>query len=159
MPRLRALVPLIALLGLLALTPLALAAAPVPQESYASLLQQINAKKGDPKRVVAATVDKAKHHIRVTLADGSRPLVVYPAAQDKSLIDTLLRHHIHPKYTPTRKVHHVLRYIAAGVVAVLLLIGAGVWVYTRGREHDPEPSDTQPVAQPPAAEPPDSSTQ
>jgi hypothetical protein len=154
MPRLRTLVALIALLGLLALTAPALGAAPVPTETYASLLQQIDAKKGDPKRVVAATIDKARHHVRVTLADGSRPLVVYPAAQDKFLVDTLLHRHIRPKYTPAKKVHHVLRYIAAGVVAVLLLIGAGVWVYTRGRDHEPEPSDTQP-----AAPPPDSSTQ
>jgi hypothetical protein len=154
MSRLRTLVPLIALLGLLALTSPALGAAPVPTETYASLLHQIDAKKGDPQRVVAATVDKARHHIRVTLANGSRPLVVYPAAQDKFLVDTLLRHHIRPKYTPAKKVHHVLRYIAAGVVAVLLLIGAGVWVYTRGREPQPEPADTQPAAQPP-----DSSTQ
>jgi hypothetical protein len=158
MPRLRPLVPLIALLGVLALTPPALGAAPVPTETYASLLHQIDAKKGDPQRVVAATIDKARHHVRVTLADGSRPLIVYPTAQDKFLVDTLLAHHIRPKYTPAKKVHHVLRYIAAGVVAVLLLIGAGVWFYTRGREHDPVPSDPQPAARPPET-PPDSSTQ
>jgi hypothetical protein len=122
---------------------MAIAAAPVPTESYATLLHQLAAKKGDPQSITAATVDKRKHHIRVTLANGSRPLVSYPAAQDKFLIDTLLRHHIKPKYAVTKKpVHHVLRYIAAGVVAVLLLIGAGVWVYTRGREQEPDPSDS-----------------
>lgn len=147
MHRLRTLLLPLALLGLLALTPPALAAAPVPRESYATLLHQINLKKGDPKRVVAATVDKRRHHIRVTLADGSRPLIVYPPSQDKFLVDTLLRHHIHPKYTAAKKVHHVLRYIAAGVVAVLLLIGAGVWVYTRGRETEREPGDGQPPAE------------
>ena len=124
----------LALSALLALAPPTFAAAPVPTESYATLLRQLAAKKGDPRSVIAATVDKKKHHIRVTLADGSRPLVDYPAAKDKFLVDLLLRHHIKPKYTVTKKaVHHVLRYIAAGVVAVLLLIGAGVWVYTRGR--------------------------
>jgi hypothetical protein len=147
MHRLRTLLLPLALLGLLALTPPALAAAPVPTESYATLLHQINLKKGDPKRVVAATVDKRRHHIRVTLADGSRPLITYPSSQDKFLVDTLLRHHIHPKYTAAKKVHHVLRYIAAGVVVVLLLIGAGVWVYTRGRETEREPGDGQPPAE------------
>ena len=134
----------LALLALLALPAVALAAAPLPTETYASLLRQLSAKKGDPQRVTAATVDAHRHHIRVTLADGSRPLVSYPAAQDKFLIDTLLHHHIKPKYTVTKKkaVHHVLRYIAAGVVAVLLLIGAGVWVYTRGREQEPDPSES-----------------
>jgi hypothetical protein len=154
MHRLRTLLLPLALLGLLALTPPALGAAPVPTEDYATLLHQINLKKGDPKRVVKATLDKRRHHIRVTLADGSRPLISYPAGQDKFLVDTLLRHHIHPKYTAAKKVHHVLRYIAAGVVAVLLLIGAGVWVYTRGREAEREPGDAQPPA-----EAPDSSAQ
>ncbi len=126
-----------ALLGLLALTPAALAAAPAPTESYAVLLTQIDAKAGSPQRVKAATVDKADHHVRVTLADGSRPLVSYPVAADKFLVDTLIRHGIKPVYTKRAVVHHTLRYVAAGVVAVLLLIGAGVWFYTRGRPQDP----------------------
>lgn len=144
MRRAQALLLPFALFGLLALTPPAFAAASVPTESYATLLHQLAAKKGDPQSVIAATVDKRKHHIRVTLANNTRPLVVYPPAQDKFLIDTLLRHHIKPKYTVTKKaVHHVLRYIAAGVVAVLLLIGGGVWLYTRGRPQQPNPADGQ----------------
>jgi hypothetical protein len=143
MRRLHTLLCSLTLLALFALPPLALAAAPVPTESYAALLHQLALKKGDPQSITAATVDKKKHHIRLTLVNGTRPLVSYPAAQDKFLIDTLLRHHIKPKYAATKKaVHHVLRYVAAGVVAVLLLIGAGVWVYTRGREQQPEPSDS-----------------
>jgi hypothetical protein len=139
MRRAQALLLPFALFALLALTPPAFAAAPVPTESYTTLLHQLAAKKGDPQSVIAATVDKKKHHIRVTLANNTRPLVSYPASQDKFLIDTLLRHHIKPKYTVTKKaVHHVLRYIAAGIVAVLLLIGAGVWVYTRGRPQGPD---------------------
>ncbi|HVC85621.1 MAG TPA: hypothetical protein VNC12_10250 [Solirubrobacteraceae bacterium] len=144
MRRAQALLLPFALFGLLTLTPPAFAAASVPTESYATLLHQLAAKKGDPQSVIAATVDKRKHHIRVTLANNTRPLVSYPPAQDKFLIDTLLRHHIKPKYTDTKKaVHHVLRYIAAGVVAVLLLIGAGVWLYTRGRPQGPSPADGQ----------------
>ncbi len=144
MRRAQALLLPFALFGLLVLTPPVFAAAPVPTESYATLLHQLAAKKGDPQSVIAATVDKKKHHIRLTLANNTRPLVSYPPAQDKFLIDTLLRHHIKPKYTVTKKsVHHVLRYIAAGVVAVLLLIGAGVWAYTRGRPQGPNPPDGQ----------------
>jgi hypothetical protein len=144
MRRAQALLLPVALVAVLALTPPTLAAAPVPTESYTTLLHQLAAKKGDPQSVIAATVDKGKHHIRVTLANNTRPLVSYPPAQDKFLIDTLLRHHIKPKYTVTKKaVHHVLRYIAAGVVAVILLIGAGVWVYTRGRPREPDARDGQ----------------
>ena len=144
MRRAQALLLPFALVALLAITPAAFAAAPVPTESYTTLLHQLAAKKGDPQAVIAATVDKKKHHIRVTLANNTRPLVSYPPSQDKFLIDTLLRHHIKPKYTVTKKaVHHVLRYIAAGIVAVLLLIGAGVWVYTRGRSQEPDAPDGQ----------------
>ena len=99
MRRAHALLLPFALLALLALTPTAFAAAPVPTESYTTLLHQLAAKKGEPDSVIAATVDKKKHHIRVTLANNTRPLVSYPPSQDKFLIDTLLRHHIKPKYT------------------------------------------------------------
>ncbi|HXR13891.1 MAG TPA: hypothetical protein VN740_04455 [Solirubrobacteraceae bacterium] len=126
----------------LASAPAALAASDTPSESYATLLTQIAAKKGSPDRVVRATVDKAKHHVRVTLANGSRPLVSYPATADKQLVDNLLHHHIPVVYAKKPAVHHTLRYVAAGVVAVLLLIGGGVWFYTRGRQEPPTDSDT-----------------
>jgi hypothetical protein len=134
------------LLGVLALAPAALAAAPAPTESYATLLTQIDAKRGSPQRVTHATVDKADHHVRVTLANGSRPLASYPAAQDKALVDTLIRHGVKPVYTKRAALHHTLRYIAAGVVAVLLLVGAGVWFYTRGGPAEPDTPAPRPAA-------------
>jgi hypothetical protein len=149
MPRHASRVVPLALAGVLAagvLAPAALAAAPAPTESYAKLLTQIDAKPGDPQRVTRATLDKTDHHVRVTLADGSRPLVSYPAAQDRFLVDTLIRHGVKPVYSKRPAVHHTLRYIAAGVVAVLLLIGGGVWFYTRGREPDSATEDEQPTA-------------
>ncbi len=133
----------LALSGMLALAPAALAAASAPTESYATLLTQIAAKKGSAERVTAATVDKTNHHVRVTLANGSRPLASYPAADDKQLVDSLLHHHIPVIYAKKKAaVHHTLRYVAAGVVVVLLLIGGGVWFYTRGRPDVEADSDT-----------------
>ncbi len=146
------LLALAATVAMLALAAPALAAAPKPTESYATLLTQIAAKPGNPQRVTRATVDKADHHVRVTLANGARPLVSYPAAQDKYLVDTLIHHGIKPVYTKRPAVHHTLRYIAAGVVVVLLLIGAGVWFYTRGRPQDDADA-------PESAAAPDSSSQ
>ena len=58
----------LAFVALLAMAPAALAAAPAPTESYAMLLTQIDAKSGSGNRVTAATLDKADHHVRVTLA-------------------------------------------------------------------------------------------
>jgi hypothetical protein len=135
----------LALVCLLATAPAALAAAPAPSEGYSALLAQIDAKPGSPQRVIAATLDKHDHHVRVTLADGSRPLARYPSSQDKFLVDTLLHHGVKVVYTKPPAVHHTLRYIAAGVVVVLLLVGAGVWFYTRGRPTQDPPS---PAGQP-----------
>lgn len=131
----RRLLALLALAGLLAYSAPALAASSAtgPTEPYSTLLKQIGAPKSDPQRVIAATVDKDKHHVRVTLANNSRPLVVYPAADDRHLVDLLLHNHIKVIYTKHKTPHHVLRYVAAGVVVVLVLIGGGVWWYTRGR--------------------------
>ena len=115
-------------------------------DSFESQLTQLGAKRGSPQRITAATLDKADHHVRLTLASGARPLASYPAGKDKFLVDTLLRNGIKPVYTKRAVVHHTLRYIAGGVVAVLLLIGAGVWFYTRGRPQDPDTPDAQPTA-------------
>ena len=135
-PLTRLLLP--SLLVTLAIAPAALAQAPAPTESYATLLKQLAAKAGSSQRVTAATLDKADHH-------GSRPLVSYPPAKDKFLVDSLIRDGITPVYTKRVVVHHTLRYIAAGVVVVLLLIGAGVWFYTRGRPHDADTPDAAPA--------------
>jgi hypothetical protein len=142
-PLTRLLLP--SLLVTLAIAPAALAQAPAPTESYATLLKQLAAKAGSSQRVTAATHDKADHHVRLTLTNGSRPLVSYPPAKDKFLVDSLIRDGITPVYTKRVVVHHTLRYIAAGVVVVLLLIGAGVWFYTRGRPHDADTPDAAPA--------------
>jgi hypothetical protein len=133
----------------LALTTPAFAATALPRETYAVAAAQIALPTGNPQRVTRATIDKAKHHARLTLANGKRFEVDYPAADDKLLVDTLIKHHVHPIYAKRPAVHHTLRYVAAGVVAVLLLIGAGVWAYTRGRPQ--ERSDVPPTA--PAGDP------
>jgi hypothetical protein len=114
-------------------------------EPYSTLLKQMDAKKGSPDSVIGATVDKLHHHVRVTLENGSRPLVSYPPGDDKFLVDTLLHHHIHVIYAKKPAVHHVLRYVAGGVVIVLLLIGGGVWYYTRGRSGTDAPETDSPA--------------
>jgi hypothetical protein len=130
----------------LALTTPAFGATALPRESYAVAAAQIVLPSSDPHRVTRATIDKAKHDARLTLANGNRFAVVYPAGDDKLLVDMLIKHHVHPIYAKRPAVHHTLRYVAAGVVAVLLLIGAGVWAYTRGRPQ--ERFDEQPTAPP-----------
>ena len=148
MRRFRSSLLALALCGVLAGAPAAFAVTAAPTESYATLLTQIAAKKGSPERVTAATIDKTNHHVRVTLANGTRPLSAYPAADDKLLVDNLLHHHIPIVYSKGKAVHHTLRYVAAGVVVVLLLIGGGVWFYTRGRIEPETDSDTSATSVP-----------
>ena len=109
-------------------------------ESYATLVHQINA-----RQVTIAYVNEETHHVQANLKDGSQQLVAFPASQHKTLVDSMLHHGVTVIYTrkkphakaTAKPVHHVLRYIAAGVVAVLLLIGLGVWRYTRGPRTPP----------------------
>jgi ATP-dependent Zn protease len=144
---------ILVLLCLLAPAPLSLAATPAITESYAALVHQI-----DNGQVVEAHVNETDHHISVILKNGSKEFVSFPAAQHKKLVDSLLHHGVTPIFTTPKKapkpVHHVLRYVAAGVVVVLLLIGGGVWVYTRGQRQPPE-GESGDGRRPDATDPPD----
>jgi hypothetical protein len=144
-------------LALLVPAQFAVAAAYVPTESYAALVGQINS-----GQVSIAHVNEQTHHVKVTLKNGTDQVVDYPAADHKRLIDSLEKHGIKPIYTrPTtvaakpKPAHHVLRYVAAGIVVVLLLIGGGVWAYTRGQSPPAAPGGTAP---PGAADGPDGAT-
>jgi len=114
-------------------------------ESYSTLVHQIAA-----GQVTIAYVNEETHHVQANLKDGSQQLVAFPSSQHKTLVDSMLHHGVtviytrkkpHAKAAP-KPVHHVLRYIAGGVVAVLLLIGLGVWRYTRGPRTPQQPATT-----------------
>jgi len=144
---------LLVLLCLLAYASVALAASQTATESYHALVQQI-----DARQVVSAHVNEETHHVSVTLKNGTDEFVIYPAADHKVLVDALIHHGVTPvfvkKTAQAKPVHHVLRYVAGGVVIVLLLIGGGVWAYTRGPRQPPAPH----AGAPPAAGPPDAPT-
>jgi hypothetical protein len=146
---------ILVLLCLLAPAPLAVATTPAITESYAALVHQI-----DTGQVVVAHVNERDHHISVTLKNGGKEFVSFPLAQHKALVDSLFHHGVKPIFTSTKHtkatkpVHHVLRYVAAGVVVVLLLIGGGVWVYTRGGQHQPPPGEAGEPGDPGATGPP-----
>jgi hypothetical protein len=134
---------LLAILAVAANAPLAIAATSTVTESYTALLHQI-----DSGQVLIAHVNERTNDIRVTLRNGTEEFVVYPHAGHKTLIDSLIHHGVKPIYTAhktaAKPVHHVLRYVAGGIVIVLLLIGAGVWVYTRGQRQSPPSEQREP---------------
>jgi hypothetical protein len=122
---------------------LAVTAPYVPTESYATLIGQI-----DSGQVTSAHVNEQTHHVKVTLTDGTDQVASFLLADHKKLIDALLHHGVKPIYTASvtaaakpKPVHHVLRYVAAGIVVVLLLIGGAVWAYTRGQSPPAAPGE------------------
>lgn len=127
------------------------AATAATTESYQALLGQISA-----NQVRSATINRKPHTIKVTLDDGSVQRVDYPPADEKTLSDSLRRHgavvKIAKKKTAKKAVHHKLRYIAAGIVGVIVVVGL-VLLILRGRR-PPEPVREPEPAPPAPTEPP-----
>jgi ATP-dependent Zn protease len=126
---------------------LATAATPATTESYQALLGQINA-----GQVRSAVINRKPHTIKVTLDDGSVQRIDYPPADEKQLSNSLRKHGAVVKIAKKKKakkaVHHRLRYIAAGILGVVVVVGL-VLLILRGRRppepvREPEPAPTAP---------------
>jgi hypothetical protein len=116
--------------ALLVLAPPTLAAS---QVSYAQLLQQVRS--GPLIRVIINLRGKDAE-IKFTNLDEWR--AYYPPGAQVQLEQLVHARHIKLKFAgaphkrkATAAVHHHLRYVAAGVLAALLLAGAGTWLYRR----------------------------
>jgi ATP-dependent Zn protease len=136
---------------------LAPAATPATTESYQALLGQISA-----GQVRAAVINRKPHTIKVTLDDGSVQRIDYPPADEKQLSNSLRKHGAVVKIAKKKKakkaVHHRLRYIAAGIVGVVVVVGL-VLLILRGRRppepvREPEPAPTPPPPGGPGEPPP-----
>ena len=101
-------------------------------ETYATVVSQI-----DSGQVIRAVVNRYRDDIKVTMHDGTEQESLYPAAQESALVRKLHAHHIRVRFArrPVHKkpaaVHHRLRYIAAGVLAALIVVGGGAYVVSR----------------------------
>lgn len=133
-----------------------LAAAPAPAapapttESYQALLGQINA-----RQIRSAVINRKAHLVKVVLDDGSVQRVDYPPADERTLSDSLRAHGAGVKIAKKKKakkaVHHKLRYIAAGIVGAIVVVGL-VLLILRGRRppepvHEGEPAPSAPPEQ------------
>ena len=130
---------------------LAPAATPATTESYQALLGQISA-----GQVRSAVINRKPHTIKVTLDDGSIQRIDYPPADEKQLSDSLRKHGAVVKIAKKKKakkaVHHRLRYIAAGIGGVVVVVGI-VLLILRGRRppgpvREPEPAPNAPASPP-----------
>jgi hypothetical protein len=134
MAALRARWLLIPLLVLALAAPASAPASPMPV-SYQAILQQIHS--GPLSRAV---INRANRHVEIKFNNATEWIATYPAGA-QPLLQRILRerhiqvifaarHHARPK---PAKVHHHLRYIAAGVLGALLVIGGGLYLYSRRR--------------------------
>jgi hypothetical protein len=111
----------------------ALAATPV---SYPELLREI---RSGP--LIRAVINRPRGDIEIKFRNLSEWEAFYPAGARPSLQRVLHARHIrvifasrHRAHTASAPpVHHHLRYIAAGVLGALLVLGAGAFVYRRRR--------------------------
>jgi ATP-dependent Zn protease len=130
--------PLRARVLLIALVCLALAS-PTPaqaakQVSYPALLAQV---KSGP--LIRAIINRKRSAIEIKFRDLSEWEAFYPAGAQPQLQRLLHRRHIrvifasrHRAKAAPRSVHHHLRYVAAGLLGALALIGA-VWAIAHRR--------------------------
>jgi hypothetical protein len=106
------------------------------QVSYPELMREI---RSGP--LIRAVINPARGDIEIKFRDLSEWEAFYPVGARPSLQRLLHARHIRVIFAsrhragapPARTVHHHLRYIAAGVLGALLLLGAGALAYRRRR--------------------------
>jgi hypothetical protein len=118
---------------LLAAADRAPAATPV---SYPELLRQV---RSGP--LIRAIINRTRHDIEIKFRDLSEWEAPYPPGAQTELQRLLRRRHVRVifaarpgvKHTRHAAVHHRLRYIAAGVLGALALIGLASYLYLKRR--------------------------
>jgi ATP-dependent Zn protease len=102
-------------------------------ESYEEFQRQLAAGK-----IRAVTFNKKPHSVRVTLKDGSHVLAIYPSHDEPQIAAALAAKGVtvavlKPKVKAKPAVHHTLRYIAGGILIVVILAILAVLLVGRRR--------------------------
>ncbi len=122
-------IALLACVGALAATAPALATEQAAQESVAVFEGQLNR-----RQVRAVTLHTKSHKLKVTLKDGSKVSVVFPASEQQRLLEDAKAHRVVVKVTKAQPPSHTRRYVAIGVAVVLVIaLAAGAWLFMRRR--------------------------
>jgi ATP-dependent Zn protease len=100
-------------------------------EGYQALLSQVRS-----GNVTVAVINRRPHDVKVTLKSGAVQEAIYPPADEKALARSLRAHGATVKFTKAKKpaVHHKLRYIAAGILGALIVVGGGLWFVSRRQQ-------------------------
>jgi ATP-dependent Zn protease len=124
-----AVIALLACSGALSAAMPAVAAEQTAQEGIVVLEGQLYG-----HQVRAVTLHTKAHKLRVTLKDGSKVSVVFPASEQQRLLEDVRGHGVTVKVTTAQPPSHTRRYVAIGVAAVALVaLALGVWLYLRRR--------------------------
>jgi uncharacterized protein HemX len=99
------------------------------------------------QQLASGQINKKLRSLRITLKDGSYVLAKYPRKQEPKNVAALEAKHVPVTIlTPTeaakqvtkKPVHHKLRYIAGGIVIIVLLIVGAVLYFNRKRQSERE---------------------
>lgn len=93
-------------------------------------------------QIKSATINKKTRSVRVLLTDGRYVLAKYPAHGEPAVAKALEAKHVPVTVLSKeaadreakKKVHHKIRYIAAGVLVAVVVIGGGVLLFDRRRK-------------------------
>jgi ATP-dependent Zn protease len=120
-------------LALAAVAPAASAAA--PQQSVVAFERHLS--KGEVK---AVSLHTAGHTFHITLTDGSKAIVPFPASAQQRLVGEIKAKGLTVKIAKVPPPSHKLRYIvgAAAIVAIILLIAGLVLLMRRRRMREEE---------------------
>ncbi len=102
-------------------------------ESYEVFQRQLAA-----GQIRAVTFNKKPHSVRVTLKDGSHVLAIYPSHNEPQIAAQLSAKGVtvavlKPKVKAKPAVHHTLRYIAGGILVIVILAILAVLLIGRRR--------------------------
>jgi ATP-dependent Zn protease len=102
-------------------------------ESYEAFQRQMAA-----GQIRAVVFNKKPHSVRVTLKDGSHVLAIYPSHDEPQLAAALSAKGVtvavlKPRVKAKPAVHHTLRYIAGGILVIVILAILGVLLVGRRR--------------------------
>jgi len=124
-----ALAPLVATIGAATATA---ATIHYQHESYEEFQRQLAA-----GQIGAVTFNKKPHSVHVTLKDGRHVLAIYPSHNEPQLAAQLTARGvpvaIEKSKAKTKTVHHTLRYIAGGILVVVILAILAVLLMGRRR--------------------------
>jgi ATP-dependent Zn protease len=114
--------------GALAFAPSALAAASLTNESLATFEGQLNG-----HRVMRVSLLSSSHALHVTLRNGRKMRVVFPASEQQRLVSEIRSEGVTVKISNAKPAHAKTRYILGGVAIALVLLGGGGWLLLRRR--------------------------